>query len=213
MTTKNGVTKKSDYYVSKKDITPQKHNPWSKELVHSIEKGYKITGFASSNHTLINNDTGECSDAGAIIGTRKTVDKEEFVKFFGAGLVEAFSLSKTAKDVFLTILHAYIEKNTIAGRPDQIYVNHTIAKEEFGYTKSRATFTSGLNELCLKEFMAPVENRDGFYWLNPNLFYKGDRMMIVKEYVVTNSKGKKPLKGLTEQEQLEMMEDENESNR
>lgn len=184
---------KSEYYISKKDIIPQKQNPWSKTLVQTMKRGHKITGFASSRHSLINNDTGETTDAGAVIGNRKIVDKEEFIKFFGSGLVEAFSLSKTAKDVFLTILHAYIGKNTLTGRADQIYLTYAVATEELEYKKSRATFTSGLNELCLKQFMAPVENRDGFFWLNPNLFYKGDRMMIVKDYVVEGSEAHKQI--------------------
>lgn len=180
-------TEKKEYYISKKDVVAVKENPWSKELAHTIKKGHKITGFASAKHSLVNTETGETTDGGAVIGQRKVVDKEEFVKFFGAGLVEAFSLSKTAKDVFLTILHAYIEKNTLSGRPDQIYINWSVAKEDLGYKKSRATFTSGLNELCIKGFMAPIKSMEGFFWLNPNLFYKGDRMMIVKDYVIQGS--------------------------
>ncbi len=184
---------KSEYYISRKDIIAKKENPWSKTLVQTMKRGHKITGFASAQHSLVNNKTGETTDGGAIIGNRKIVDKEEFVKFFGAGLVEAFSLSKTAKDVFLTILHAYIGKNTLSGRPDQIYLTYPVAKEELAYKKARATFTSGLNELCVKQFMAPVENREGFYWLNPNLFYKGDRMLIVKDYVVEGSETHKKI--------------------
>lgn len=201
---------KKDYYISKKDITALAENPWSKELAHTIKKGHKITGFASAQHSLVNNQTGETSPAGAVIGQRKVVDREEFIKFFGAGLVEAFSLSKTAKDVFLTIMHAYIEKNTLTGRPDQLYINHSIAKESLNYKKSRASFTSGINELCVKGFMAPIKNMDGFFWLNPNLFYKGDRMMIVKDYVVNGSESHKNLEK-EEKNQLTNEGDKNET--
>lgn len=203
------MTRKNEYYISKKDITPKKENPWTKELAHTMKKGRKITGFASARHTLVNNDTGETTDGGAVVGTSTIVDKEEFVKFFGLGLIEAFSLSKTAKDVFLTILHAYIEKNTLTGRADQIFITFNMAKDELGYKKSRSTFTSGMNELCYKEFMAPTENREGFYWLNPNLFYKGDRMVIAREYIVEGSKAhiKKQ-----EEEQKQKMITEGENN-
>lgn len=204
------MAKKNEYYISKKEILPQKQNPWTKELVHTMKKGVKITGFASAQHSLVNTKTGETSDAGAVIGTKRTVDKEEFVKFFGAGLVEAFSLSKTAKDVFLTILHAYIEKNTTTGKPDQIFLTYIMAKEELGYNKSRSTFTSGINELCFKEFMAPTENREGFYWLNPNLFYKGDRMVIANEYIVEGSKAHLQMQEEEKkQKQIAKEEDEN----
>lgn len=186
--------KSSDYYVSKKDLVPSKTNPWAEELVHTMKRGAKITGFASARHDVVNTDTGEVmGDAGAIIGTRKVVDREEFVKFFGAGLVEAFSLSKGAQDVFKHILHAYMQTNTLIGKPDQIYITHDVAKEELGYPRSKTTFTSGINELCLKEFMSPVAGRDGFYWLNPNLFFKGDRMRIVRDFVVKDSDSHKML--------------------
>lgn len=180
--------RKNEYYISKKDITPQRENPWAKKLAHTMKRGTKITGFAKARHELLNTETGETTNTGAIVGTTKTVDKEEFIKFFGSGLVEAFSLSKTAKDVFLTIMHAYMEKNTVTGKPDQIFLTYNMAKDELGYKKSRSTFTSGINELCYKEFMAPIKSRDGFFWLNPNLFYKGDRMIIAKEYIVEGSK-------------------------
>jgi hypothetical protein len=206
------MTRKNEYYISKKDILPQKENPWTKELAHTMKKGQKITGFASAKHTLMNNDTGETTDAGAVVGTSSIVDKEEFIKFFGLGLIEAFSLSKTAKDVFLTILHAYIEKNTITGKPDQIFLTFNMAKEELNYQKSRSTFTSGINELCYKQFMAPTENREGFYWLNPNLFYKGDRMIIAKEYIIEGSKAhikkKEQEKEEEKQKQIENQEGE-----
>lgn len=199
------MTKKSsDYYVSKKDLTPTKINPWSRELVHTMKKGAKITGFAAARHDIVNSETGEVvGDVGAVVGTRKIVDKEEFVKFFGAGLVEAFSLSKGAQDVFKTILHAYLEANTLIGRPDQIYITHEVAKEDLGYSRSKTTFTSGINELCLKEFMNPVDGRDGFYWLNPNLFYKGDRMRIVREFVLDGSESHQQIKALENQPEKE----------
>ncbi|MNO03836.1 hypothetical protein D3C81_2246620 [compost metagenome] len=39
---------------------------------------------------------------------------------------------------------------------------------------------------------------DSLYWVNPNLFYKGDRIRIVHDYVRAGSKAAKQL----EQEQL-----------
>lgn len=205
MNNNNNLEKeKKEYYVKRKDLEKYDVNPWAHELVHTMRKGIKVTGFSSTRHSLINNETGEVNgDIPAIVGTRKIVDKEEFVKFFGAGLVETFELSKGARDVFLTILNAYLNTNTINSAADQIYINHKSAKADLDYKRSASVFISGINELCLKGFLAPVENKEHFYWLNPNLFYKGDRMRIVKEYVVKDSKAHREIKN--EEEQLKLI--------
>lgn len=93
-------TEKKEYYISKKNVVAVKENPWSKELAHTIKKGHKITGFASAKHSLVNTETGETTDGGAVVGQRKVVDKEEFVKFFGAGLVEALAYRRPPRTFF-----------------------------------------------------------------------------------------------------------------
>jgi hypothetical protein len=40
----------------------------------------------------------------------------------------------------------------------------------------------------LNSFLAPRKNYTEQYWLNPNLFVKGDRVMLVKEYRIKRSK-------------------------
>ena len=45
---------------------------------------------------------------------------------------------------------------------------------------SEFTFRRGLKELLEKEFLRP--RQPGVYWVNPALFFKGDRVAFVKEY-------------------------------
>ncbi|WP_227655739.1 hypothetical protein, partial [Klebsiella pneumoniae] len=47
---------------------------------------------------------------------------------------------------------------------------------------------------------APVEKRENLYWVNPHLFYKGDRIRLVREYVRSGSDAHKQL----EKEQVAM---------
>ena len=42
------------------------------------------------------------------------------------------------------------------------------------------TFKKGLRELLDKGFLAPKSPTS--YWTNPALFFKGDRVMFIKEY-------------------------------
>lgn len=168
------------YYFSRKGVASFKENPWLKELAHTIKKGRKMTGYASSRQALVDTQTGEVSGDMAVVGVQKVVDKEEFVKFFGAGIEEVFDLTKTGKDLFRCILGAYLDTKNA---PDQIYINFAAIKEDFGYPKGKTSFMNGMGELLQKGFFAPVEGRENLYWVNPHLFYKGDRMRIVKEYV------------------------------
>lgn len=191
-------TKKS-YYVTRENVVPSKENPWAGDLAHTIKKGSRMTGFAaSSSHSLVNTKTGEMSPDMAVVGFRKVVDKEEFIKFFGAGIEEVFELPKGAKDLFRTILKAYLEAKN---QPDQLYINFESIVDDYGYSKSRTTYTNSLNELCTKGFLAPVERRDNLYWINPNLFYKGDRIRLVKEFVLQGSEAHAQLE--KEQESLD----------
>jgi hypothetical protein len=201
------LTNKKIYYTTKAEVVPVKENPWARELAHTIKKGGKITGFASSNHALVNRSTGEMAGEMAVIGVQKVVDKEEFIKFFGAGIEEVFELSKPAKDLFRSILKAYLDAKH---QPDQLYINFDVIKEDYGYDKSRPTYNNGLNELCVKGFLAPVEKREGLFWVNPHLFYKGDRIRLVRDYVRQGSEAHKELEkeqAMMAQQQLPLEEE------
>ncbi|WP_216591793.1 hypothetical protein, partial [Streptomyces brasiliscabiei] len=176
--------KKKVYYTTRSAVLSAKENPWARELAHTIKKGKKVTGFASAHHSLVNNATGEVAGDMAVIGIQKVVDREEFVKFFGAGIEEVFELSKPAKDLFRSILRAYLDQKY---QPDQLYISYEAICDDHGYGKSRPTYNNGINELCVKGFLAPVERKDGMFWVNPHLFYKGDRIRIVHEYVRAGS--------------------------
>lgn len=168
------------YTFNRKNVVAQRENPWASDLTHTIKKGKKVTGFAAARYSLANQKTGEISGDMAFVGMQKVVDKEEFVKFYGAGIVEVFDLTKSGKDLFKIILHAYLDAKN---QPDQIYINFASICDDFNYQRSRATFSNALAELLQKEFLAPVQNKENLYWVNPNLFYKGDRIRIVREYV------------------------------
>ena len=45
---------------------------------------------------------------------------------------------------------------------------------------SKYTFNNGLKELLEKQFLFPRSPNE--YWVNPALFFKGDRVAFLKEY-------------------------------
>ena len=189
---------KKRYTFTRKNVVAHKSNPWAKELAHTIKKGKRITGFATARHHLVDQVTGEAKGEMAFVGAQRVVDREEFVKFFGSGIIEIFELTKPGKDLFKAILNSYMEAKN---QPDQIYINLATLKEECKYTKSRATFSNAMAELLQKGFFAPVEHKENLYWVNPHLFYKGDRIRIVNEFVRKGTEAHKQLE--REQQALE----------
>ena len=45
---------------------------------------------------------------------------------------------------------------------------------------SKRTFNRGFKELLEKDFLSPKS--PDTYWVNPTLFFKGDRVRFIKEY-------------------------------
>ena len=127
-----------------------------------------------SARELIDAETGEISNVNAIY-QRKVVDSERFAKVYIDGLAKTFGLSKTAQRVFKVVL-AVCGKDT-----DNIFLNFMlVTKEDPALPES--TFYRGLQELLENEFLAysDVPNK---FWINPHLFFNGDRVKFITEYV------------------------------
>lgn len=127
-----------------------------------------------SARELIDTATGEVSNVNAIY-QRKLVDSERFAKVYLDGLGKTFGLSKTAMRVFQTVLKV-CEKDT-----DSIWLNFmSISKQD--ETMPERTFYRGLQELLKNEFIAYSDIPNKF-WINPHLFFNGDRVKFITEYV------------------------------
>jgi phage shock protein PspC (stress-responsive transcriptional regulator) len=127
-----------------------------------------------SARELIDTETGEISNVNAIY-QRKMVDSERFAKVYIDGLAKTFGLSKTAQRVFKVVL-AVCGKDT-----DHIFLNFMVITKEDA-TLPESTFYRGLQELLEHEFLAYSDIPNKF-WINPHLFFNGDRVRFITEYV------------------------------
>jgi len=174
-----------DFYPKRSNIREFEENPFVASLVTSVKSRNKTVAFAGRGNAVINQETGEMLGDTAVIGIQKQVEKTEFIKLYQAGIAAAFDLSKSGQGVLSVLLQLYREsKNT----PEVVYFNFNAAKKDFEYKFGNTTFTKGLNELLIKEFLAPVKDRQNLYWINPAYFFKGDRLRVINEYVVKSSK-------------------------
>lgn len=144
-------------------------------LLKSSEITFKErTIKVGSTRDLVDIETGEMSNVNAIY-QRKIVDSERFAKVYLEGLSKTFGLSKTSLRVFQSILKL-CEKDT-----DSIWLNF-MSLSKLDPDLPERTFYRGLKELLQHDFVAYSDIPNKF-WINPHLFFNGDRVRFITEYV------------------------------
>ena len=161
----------------KQDISPYE-NPLVAPT--TVKTHRRKTRAAVSERSLVDPETGAV-EAVSMIHTVEERDNEQFVKVFADGVKAAFGLTKTAGRVFQAVLDAYQKEAMTGGYADSVslyWFGEGLNGESIGM--SEKTFNRGLKELLEKSFLHPkVPN---VYWVNPALFFKGDRVAFVREY-------------------------------
>lgn len=129
---------------------------------------------------LVNQVTGEITGVAAIHQIEER-DDAEFVKVFAAGVSATYELTKTAQRVFQVVLDQYQRTPMSRGYADSVelfWFGSGINGRDAGM--SERTWMRGLKELLEKRFLYPKTTSS--YWTNPALFFKGDRVLFIKEY-------------------------------
>lgn len=104
------------------------------------------------------------------------VESTQFVKLFVRG-VKAFKELTGAGTKVFELLYMVMQQNI--GK-DRVYLSYA-GLDEHTLDMSRSTFSRGLSELIDKGFLAPAV-APGWYWLNPDYVFNGDRLILVQEY-------------------------------
>lgn len=129
---------------------------------------------------LVNPSTGEVHGVATIHQVEER-DDAEFVKVFAGGVAASYDLGKTAQQVFQVVLDQYQRTPMSRGYADSVdlyWFGDGIEGRDVGI-KER-TWQRGLKELLEKRFLWP--KTPSSYWVNPALFFKGDRVLFIKEY-------------------------------
>jgi len=129
---------------------------------------------------LVDPLTGE-HHSHALIHNIKDVDDQHFVKVFAEGVKKAFELNRTEARVFQKVLEMYESESMTGGYADSVslmWFDGGLNGDAVGL--SERTFKRGLRRLLEKGFISP--KMPNVYWVNPSLFFKGDRVAFVTEY-------------------------------
>ena len=158
---------KTDLSLSRKGLPVYAENP----SVLKMRTGQKPTALTKANKAWIAEDTGEYYDRAGLWEVQE-VDNAPFVKLY-VGAIQAFNgLTKTGAKVLEVVFHE-LKQNE-----DKIYLDVYTAQN---YQIPRSTFLRGLKELCEKEILFESV-QTGWYFINVNFIFNGDRLVIAKEY-------------------------------
>lgn len=166
----------------KSDLRSLVYSPESNPLVDAgavpVKKKKVRSGLAET--PLINPTTGEVM-ASSVIHQIEEYDTDQFVKVFSAGIAAIYDLTRTGHRVFQAVLNEYEKTPMHGGFADTVYLawfGGGLSGREVDM--SEYTFKRGMRELLDKRFIAP--RGPCSFWVNPALFFKGDRAMFIREF-------------------------------
>lgn len=142
------------------------------------QKQVKISALGKDDNILVNQATGEIN--GTHVVTYKKVSKEKFVQLFTQNIALTFDLKAAGVKAFNVLMWAVQEK--ALGKDTVLMDMYTL--EEFleahddrdpPLKLSLPTFKRGLSELCKGQIIAK-SIRKGFYFINPNFCFNGDKL-------------------------------------
>ncbi len=151
-----------------------KTNPFLDQLlISTTKKQVTVSPMGKADNVLVNQNTGEVT--GTHIVTYKKVDNDEFVKLFAANVGLTFGLNSAGIKAFNVLIwcvqYKGIGKDEVP--LDSFTLNDYLESNE--KTLSSATFKRGLSDLEKAQIIAKTY-RKGFYFINPNFVFNGDRI-------------------------------------
>lgn len=159
----------------KKDVEAYPVNPFWKP--HEVEIGRKKVTIAGN--MVMKADTGETTHLAGVHRIEE-VDEDQFIKLYTRNMHVFFDLSPGSQKLLQCVLSIVQKRPRCQG----IYLEWLDMEDyakQVGFGYSRSTFHRALHEMIQKGFLAESE-RSNYFWINPHLFFNGDRMVFVTEY-------------------------------
>ena len=149
-------------------------NPFIEDMELKTKKRPIRVSPLGANTSIVNNDTGEIT--GTHVVTYKKVDSEQFLKLFTKNVALTFDLNAAGIKAFNVLVWAVQNNayNSIEVGLDKFTLSDFLKSNESLYF-SQPTFTRGLNDLCKSGIIAK-SRKAGYYHINPNFIFNGDRI-------------------------------------
>lgn len=156
-------------------VPRHKMNPYAMDpKAFDVGKKLQYIGKGDKFIAVIDKKTGEIQTKGTVLGFRKFVDKQKFVKIYAGGIAALLNLSSAGKRIF-AIIYDQVQNHMNTDR--------VILKYRDSYKISKPTFYKGLKECLERDLIAQTEDV-GIYFINLTFFYNGNRVTLLQEYNV-----------------------------
>ena len=161
----------------KKDVTVYERNPFW-QVSTEVKIGTKRVTMAAG--CIVKEDTGESIHMAGVHRIEE-VDESQFVKLFTKNASLFFDLNRPAQKLIHFILLVYQDQPGKEGiwwtwKDCEDWIKKNGVKG-----LSRASYHRAMAELLQKKMIAESD-RTNFYWINPHVFFNGDRMVFIQEY-------------------------------
>mgnify|MGYP001584121649 FL=1 len=163
--------------LTRRGVALFEKNPYVVAASVNTNEGTKRKTLRSQDGTtlMITSQSGEVVAPAGFWQTQE-VDKTQFVKLYVNGVKAFRELTAAGAKMFAVL---YLEVQGKVGK-DRVYLSFNAIQQEIT-PMSEATYTRGMRELVSKEFIAPSVLQ-GWYFINPDYMWNGDRLAFVKEY-------------------------------
>ena len=165
-------------HETRRGVTLYEKNPF----MFNVKSHSKRITNKKGDMMLVSQETGEVQSKIAGFWQSEEVDSTKFVKLFVKGVKALKELTGAGTKIF-EVLYLSVQQNI--GK-DQVFMAFS-AVDQVLTPMSEATYTRGMRELIEKDFIAATKVQ-GWYWLNPDFVWNGDRLAFVKEYRKIESK-------------------------
>jgi hypothetical protein len=157
------------------------HNPFLEGVVATFgDKRIKVA--MKPNLAEIDNSTGEITRIPGEITKIVSADNSSFIKLYSAEMGAFFELSGSAQGVVKYLIHVHIKEAN-----KHLVVLHRTFAEQDGFEIPESTWFAGIRELIEKKFLAASKVPSSYY-LNPAIFFNGDRTRFITEIVKQHKK-------------------------
>jgi len=193
-------------YSTVRDLPTFETNPFVEKAIKKIEenkvqKRRFVKGTKGIEHTIVNRDS-------EIIGHTAflqlvEVDEDKFAKLYLSQFAAFWDLPKAAIRMF-----GYIISCCLLPKKDSFFIDIDEALEYTKYSSSKY-INNGIAALVNAGIIAK-SNRLNKYFINPLVFFNGDRVTFAKTYV---RKRKKKIEEDKQQKKMDFWDDAIESNK
>lgn len=168
----------------RREIQRYQENPWLEKAALQTVMGTRVITAEGDGDTklIISRETGEIQGLTGFY-TRINTDKTHFLKLYADGIRTLTGLSTAGMKTFMLVCEKVTSKKGFG--KDTIVLNYDMLTEEEQKNLGRRTFQRGITDLIKHEFIAE-SLQSGVYFVNPTFIFNGDRLALVKEYVMHN---------------------------